>query len=79
MESSKHKVLMRGAISGFDVGGDGGGVACDGPSGERGFARGSGSEYGSRVNYCALIWIKKNILNRVPRPGVDSDLPVSAD
>lgn len=51
MESSNTMVLMRGAVFGLEVGGDGGGVAWEGFSEERGLVRDSRSEKGSRVNY----------------------------
>lgn len=44
IEVSKYKVLIRGGASAFDAGGDGGGVACVGLSGERETGRPSGSE-----------------------------------
>lgn len=50
MESSNTVVRIRGGASDFEVGRDGGGVASEGVSGERGLGRPSGSEYGSRVN-----------------------------
>lgn len=51
MESSNNMVLRRGAVLGLEVGGDGGGVAWEGFSEERGLVRVSRSEKGSRVNY----------------------------
>lgn len=44
MEGSNKMVWIRGGASGFELGGDGGGVACERLSGERGMERPSGPE-----------------------------------